>query len=271
MARGVAITLCFIVCGFAAAQSSFMTDPMGPHLNSGRGCTVCHTVHSPTIYDKDARQRVSPLWGETDLKAYGAGGRAYLTARTPERNGVLVCLSCHDGNYAPRAIMKGRIYESLPNAYGSYGSVPTLIGSTEVLRGLAFSDHPIGLETQVSCGGAKEWDCRVDKGTIVMDGPNSAKFVSAYGFFRKPHPYEGREVVVCTTCHNPHSRNAVAITKESESRAFHPGIYATISFLRAPYAATHASVSSNLSAQFCRQCHADLSNEMNGSSSGTVI
>ena len=197
--------------------------------------------------------------------------RTYLTARTPERKGILVCLSCHDGNYASKATIKDRIYETLPEGYGNYSSPPTLIDKPSIPFGPDFAEHPEGLDTQIGCGGAKEWDCTEKSGVIVMDGPNSARFASNYGYFNKPHRYEGKEVVVCTTCHDPHSQNMIRVTKQTESRAFRPGTYATSFFLRAPYAPDSASMMSNLSAQYCRQCHADLSNEMNGSTSGTVM
>jgi len=260
-----------IMAGVATAQSGLRTDVMGPHANFGRGCSACHAPHNAGIRAEDARLSNAPLWGDGGTSTYGAGLRTYLTAKTPERNGILICLSCHDGNYASKATMKDRIYETLPESYGNYSSIPTLTERPSALFGPDFAEHPVGLDTQIGCGGAGEWDCTMEKGVMVMDGPNSARFASNYGFFNKPHPYEGKEVVVCTTCHNPHSQNLIIVTKQTESRAFRPGVYATNSFLRVPYSPDSASMMSNLSAQYCRQCHADMSNEMNGSTSGTVM
>lgn len=194
-----------------------------------------------------------------------------MTAKTPERAGILLCLSCHDGNYASKATMQDRIYEALPDNYGEHKSIPTFSDRRDVPLGPDFTQHPVGIDIQMGCGGPTEWDCSMSNGVLVMDGPKSAMFASNYGFFNKPHPYEGKEVVVCTTCHDPHSENAIMISEKTGSRTFRPGVYPTMSFLRAPYVSNNASRSSNLSAQYCRQCHADLSNEMNGSTSGTAM
>jgi hypothetical protein len=103
-----------------------------------------------------------------------------------------------------------------------------------------------------------------------MTGANASKFVANYGFFIQPGNYRNTAVVVCTTCHNPHSMNVVTITRESTS-GLPPGNYATMFFLRAPYNPNDPNPLSNQSAQFCRQCHADLSNEMAGSTAKTVF
>ncbi|HZC22581.1 MAG TPA: hypothetical protein VE866_04520 [Candidatus Binatia bacterium] len=239
---------------------------MGPHVNFGRGCSSCHTPHSATV-----RNSVNaPLWGEDVTSTYGAGVRTQARAKTPEDQGVLMCLSCHDGNYAPKAMMKDAIYETLPESYGHVDSVPTFADKPSVTFGPDLANHPIGLGTQVGCGGSLDWDCSMKNGVITMDGSKSAKFAANYGFFNKPHAYEGKEVVVCTTCHNPHSQNATSVTKASS--AYTAGDYSTRFFLRAPYDPDGGtSKTSNLSAQYCRQCHADMSNEMNGGSIGTTM
>jgi hypothetical protein len=77
-------------------------------------------------------------------------------------------------------------------------------------------------------------------------------------------------VVVCTTCHNPHLMNVVTVTSTSMS-GLPAGTYATMLFLRAPYNPASGTVDSNQTAQFCRQCHAAESNEMNGSTAGTTL
>ena len=77
-------------------------------------------------------------------------------------------------------------------------------------------------------------------------------------------------MVVCTTCHEPHVMNVVTVTKNSTS-GLPAGNYATMFFLRAPYNPNDTNPLSNQNSQFCRQCHADKSNEMNGSTAGTVL
>lgn len=271
MNRTMAVASLLIVSGTAFAQSASRLDVMGPHTNFGRGCSACHSMHDGDLVGKSASLNNPPLWGESGLNLYGAGIRSYLTAKTPERNGILNCLSCHDGNYASKATMKNRIFEPLPEAYGRYSSPPTFIEESSAVSGLDFSEHPVGLDTQMGCGEPTEWDCTVTSSGVVMDGPYSGRFAAAYGLFNEPHLYEGKEVLVCTTCHNPHSQNVIGVTEQTESKAFPRGTYPTTFFLRAPYTPASASVTSNLNAQYCRQCHADLSNEMNGGTFGTAL
>ena len=64
--------------------------------------------------------------------------------------------------------------------------------------------------------------------------------------------------------------NVVTIGRNSNS-GLPPGTYATTFFLRAPYNPNDTNPMSNQTAQFCRQCHADKSNEMNGSTAGRVL
>jgi len=37
---------------------------------------------------------------------------------------MLTCLTCHDGNYASGAMMKNKLYETLPSTYGSASTIP---------------------------------------------------------------------------------------------------------------------------------------------------
>jgi hypothetical protein len=103
-----------------------------------------------------------------------------------------------------------------------------------------------------------------------MNGAASSQFVANYGFFMKPGNYNRSAVIVCTTCHDPHSMNVVKINNKEDS-GLPAGTYATMFFLRAPYNPNNTNPLSNQTAQFCRQCHADKSNEMNGSSAKTVF
>jgi hypothetical protein len=193
-----------------------------------------------------------------------------MSAGTPDVLGMLVCLSCHDGNYATNSMMKDKLYESLPATYGTGNTIPTLLGKNPSGAGNYTNEHPVGLAAKINCGGAANWDCVQANGAIRMSGPNSSRFVRNYGFFVEPGSYNGSAVVLCTTCHNPHSMNAVTVTTGSTS-GLPPGTYATMFFLRAPYNPNDSNPMSNQTAQFCRQCHADKSNEMNGSTAATVF
>jgi hypothetical protein len=268
---------------FAAAQiASTRTDVLGAHLNYGRGCTACHAPHSGAYGNGNARALDSgtgdiALWGEDASGLYGktiatGGGKfvevlpSSLSASTPDAEGMLSCLTCHDGNYASRKGMRDSVYEALPATYGTAAAVPTLLGTNENY----LNQHPMGLSVRLNCGGASNWDCSEVNGQIVMKGAKSSRFVASYGFFVKPGVYNNAAVVVCTTCHDPHSMNVVLIGSGSAS-GLPRGACATMFFLRGPYNPADPNPQSNQTAQFCRQCHADLSNEMNGSTAGTVF
>jgi hypothetical protein len=282
--------IAFALLGFsiiAAAQITTPgTDVLGAHLNYGRGCTACHSPHSGASGNGKARSldassaRNPILWGEDVTGLYGrtittGGGKfvevlpASMSANTPDVAGMLTCLSCHDGNFAPAAMMKNSVYETLPSTYGSRSQIPTLIGSNGITAGSFVSEHPMGLNANIRCGGSG-WDCAEINGAISMRGANSSHFVSSYGFFVKPGVYNNRSVIVCTTCHDPHVMNVVKVTQNSNS-GLPPGNYATMFFLRAPYNPSDTNPMSNQTAQFCRQCHGDKSNEMNGSTAGTTF
>ena len=156
--------------GFAHAQigAAPATDVLGAHLNYGRGCAACHAPHSGA-YGNGAARHTDPtagqsiLWGQDVESLYGqqitsAGGTienlpTNMTAGTPDINGLLTCLSCHDGNYAKGAMMKNQIYETLPPTYGTWNTVPTLIGINEAGTGTYLADHPVGLNAVIGCGG----------------------------------------------------------------------------------------------------------------------
>jgi len=282
----LALSLASISTLAVAQMSTANTDVLGAHLNYGRGCTACHSPHSGASGNGNARSldlsaaRGPVLWGEDVTSLYGktitsGGGKfvevlpASMSANTPDVAGLLTCLSCHDGNFAPAAMMKNKIYEALPSSYGSRAQIPTLIGNSVISGGSYISEHPMGLNATLNCGGGR-WDCAEVNGAISMRGANSSHFVTSYGFFVKPGVYNNRAVIVCTTCHDPHVMNVVKVTQSSNS-GLPPGNYATMFFLRAPYNPGNTNPMSNQTAQFCRQCHGDKSNEMNGSSAGTVF
>ena len=279
--------LSLICAGSAAAQQiASTTDVLGAHLNYGRGCTACHAPHSGSAGNGGSRSSssssgVTALWGEDASTLYGktivtGGGKfvevlpSSMSANTPDVAGMITCLSCHDGNYAENAMMRNRVYESLTSTYGSANSVPTLFGGSGGSAGSYINQHPMGLTAAVSCGGSKGWDCAESNGVISMQGEHASRFVSNYGFFVKLGSYNNTAVVVCTTCHDPHAMSVVTIGKGSNS-GLPPGTYTTMFFLRAPYNPNDTNPQSNQNAQFCRQCHADKSNEMNGSTAGTVF
>jgi cytochrome c553 len=288
MRRILCVVIVFLTgMGFAAGQiTTETTDVLGAHLNYGRGCSACHAPHSGAGGNGSTRFAAqngnqSMLWGEDVSGLLGktittGGGKfvevlpASMLAGTPDVAGMLTCLSCHDGNYAQSAMMRNKLYETLPSAYSASASAPTLFGGNGSGMGSYVNQHPMGLNAVVSCGGPAGWDCSESSGVIRMQGAHSGRFVSNYGFFVKLGSYNNTAVVVCTTCHDPHAMSVVTIDKNSNS-GLPAGTYATMFFLRAPYNLNDRNPLSNQSAQFCRQCHADKSNEMNGSTATTIL
>jgi hypothetical protein len=194
-----------------------------------------------------------------------------LSTGTPDVSGVLMCLSCHDGNYATGAMMKNAIYESVPmSTYGS-NPIPTLMGNEAGLgAGNYLANHPVGLNATVSCGGSHNWDCTETNGAISMNGPNSSQFVKNYGFFVSLSAYNNTAVVTCTSCHNQHSMGIVPVTNGATS-GLPTGSYLTMFFVRAPYnGANSTNTASNQNSQFCRECHGGEANEANGGASITT-
>jgi hypothetical protein len=289
MKRNLLIATMFMAAAsFAVAQIQLPTsDVLGAHLNYGRGCAGCHAPHTGAYGNgaaktPDANSGNSILWGEDVASLFGktltfAGNTSEtlptsMEATTPDVNGLLTCLSCHDGNYAKGAMMKGTIYETLPSTYGTYNTIPTLLGNNATGVGNNLNDHPVGLNAKVSCGGQYNWDCTETAGTIIMNGPNSSQFVKNYGFFVSLSAYNGTAVVTCTSCHNQHLMNVVnvgPITTNSSTGGISgsgqpAGFYATMFFIRGPYNPASGSAGSNQTAQFCRQCHGGEANESNG-------
>ena len=295
MKRIFSIAIMFLTAaGFAAAQIQPVTsDVLGAHLNYGRGCAACHAPHSG-VYGNGNAATADPtsgnvaLWGEDVGSLYtktivsgstnGTTGvneilPASMSASTPDVGGLLTCLSCHDGNYAEGAMMKNQIYETLPSTYGTANTIHTLLGNDGTTKGNYLNDHPVGLNAVITCvppsAGGHDWDCTNSGGKITMNGTYSSQFVTNYGYFVKPGNYNNTSaVVLCTTCHNQHVMNVVSVTTGATS-GLPSGNYATMFFLRGPY--NPWDTASNQTAQFCRQCHGGESNEMNGSTAGTVF
>jgi hypothetical protein len=192
-----------------------------------------------------------------------------MHASTPDVEGLLACLSCHDGNYGSNTMMQNRVYEALPATFGTRNAIPTLLGGGSSENSY-LNEHPVGLGVAIQCGSGMGWDCSIVNGEIQMTGPNARRFVRNYGFFIKPGVYNNRPVVLCTTCHNEHDMNTVTVERGMQS-GLPPGEYPTMFFLRGPYNPRDTEPESNQTSQFCRQCHADLSNEMKGSSAGTTF
>lgn len=253
------------------------TDVLGAHLGYGRGCVMCHAPHSGpagnNVAVNDAQageyalwgQDLTPLYGQT-LTFSGDGAATYavtlpakgsITSAHDANTIILFCLSCHDGNLAKPAMMKGVTVETLPIVGGT---APTFLGadgtgSTNMYQ----NDHPVGGAAIVACGGTYNWDCTGGNTTAIsMNGPNSSVFANTnYGFAVSLATFGTvKTAVTCTSCHDQHSQNVYAGTMGGVK-----GTYKTMFFLRGYY---NPTTGGNSTAQFCRQCHGGEANEMKG-------
>ena len=284
MKKVLLVSLMILAVGmFAVAQIGQPTsDVLGAHLNYGRGCAACHAPHSGALGNGIATsdpntgndalwgQNVQPLFGQTFQTGGTTRGSYALTfpatwnTGDPVTENTMTCLSCHDGNLATGAMMKNQVYETLPATYGT-NPIPTLLGNNGAGQIADYlNDHPVGDNATVGCGGQYNWDCTIAaNGTILMNGPNSAAFVTNYGFFVSTVAYNNLPTVQCTTCHNQHLMNTVKVTNGPKS-GLPSGYYKTMFFIRAPYNPASGTAGSNQTAQFCRQCHGGEGNESNG-------
>jgi hypothetical protein len=287
------VMLVFAFAGFMMAQNwSSPVDVLGAHNNQGRGCAGCHAPHSGSFGSghgggADAGsyalwgQDASPLYGKTI--AFGDNGTytetlpASISTGSTEVGGILLCLSCHDGNVTQSNMMTNQSYEQriglLTNT--TYGSkpIPTLLGNDGTTAGNYTNDHPVGQLADISTGSGLVFD-----GTkmSVTAGTPYAQFVANYGYpalapGKWSQPYGvttgGKPYVVCTTCHNQHVMTVYTSSAASPIVGDGGGkYYATFFFVNGPYnpnLQTYAQTSAPSTTQFCRQCHFGESNEGN--------
>ena len=94
------------------------------------------------------------------------GGATYVTtlphvgqffAVPEEITGIMMCLSCHDGNIAKGAMMTNKSYEQAAGLLpaGLYGpnAIPTLLGNDGTTAGNYYNDHPVGPQATLGAVG----------------------------------------------------------------------------------------------------------------------
>jgi hypothetical protein len=325
------ITMVLLLAAFAMAQTytsgSGITgvDKLGAHQNGGRGCTGCHAPHSGAFgaggnavtgqtVDKTNAGNYA-LWGQDlgPLYGYGlnqgdnttvAGHNSFQTtlpassqfASMPEEiTGIMMCLSCHDGNIAKGAMMTNKSYEQAagllpPGIYGP-NAIPTLLGSDGTTAGNYYNDHPVGPQATLKAVGVDAnfvytvggctWhgvasDCLKIAGTAT----NYQAFANHYGApniisnghgspVALPDNIPGDAYLLCTTCHTPHSMYTASANADAPIAEAPNGTYRTFFFVAAPYnpGAKPSARQASSATQFCRQCHfqgADGANEASG-------
>jgi len=285
------------VAVFAAAQVTSPTaDVLGAHNVYGRGCIACHAPHSGAAGNGGNQTATSgnfALWGEDMSPLYGQtlgfgnGGTYavtlpnYVTGSYPASPSdgffsIITCLSCHDGNLAKVAMMKGTTVETVNIGTASFNP-PTLLGNDGTTLGNYMNDHPVGPSANPGCGGPYNWDCTINaNGSISFTGPNGAQFIKDYydvtsgsgpiaNLVLVPGSTSGfggsltsNSWLKCTTCHDQHDM-LYFNTAASGPAVIKP----TFFFVRGWYNPGN-SATSNSAAQFCRSCHGGESNEMHG-------
>jgi len=326
MKRTLLVSLCVVaLVGFAMAQNPTYTggaqgiqgvDKLGAHQNGGRGCVGCHAPHSGARGNggnavtgsaavSDPNTGNYALWGEdlgplySQTLAFGDEGSYPITLPADSitnetlTTGVMMCLSCHDGNLAKGAMMTNQSWEQstglLPASYGTH-PIPTLLGNDGTKAGNYENDHPIGPSANLKAVGLSDSTASpaVARVQYVVGGctshgtaidcvlPNSADtdyiaFYNHYGAFNVtgtsttyksggrvsplvlPSGSADDAYLVCTTCHTPHSMYTFSGTAGGVK-----GTYPTYFFVAAPYnpgaPVTNPNTASSAT-QFCRQCH----------------
>jgi hypothetical protein len=307
-----------IIAGLAAAQTYTEgkglvgIDKLGAHQNGGRGCVGCHAPHSgargnggTTTAITDSTTGDETLWGQDMGPLYGkviATGNtgsydvtlpANSTADEAQTTGIMMCLSCHDGNVAKGAMMTNKAYEQsaglLPPGYGPQ-PIPTLLGNDGTAAGNYKNDHPIGPKATMQAVGVASRLQLTVCGTTACLQPKTTDtaymaFYNHYGAFNVSMKdsnngfYSGGRAqpvvipsgattpntayVVCTTCHTPHSMytfsgNVRNQDADPATTGIQSGTYPTYFFIAAPYnpgAPIPDGTKASSATQFCRQCH----------------
>jgi len=319
----VVIATILFLAAFATAQTytsgSGITgvDKLGAHQNGGRGCTGCHAPHSGAfgaggnaitgqVVDTDNAGNAD-LWGQDLGPLYGVtlnqgdnvnGGTQFVTDlpassdffNEPEEiPGIMMCLSCHDGNIAKGAMMTNKSYEKetglLPAGIYGPNAIPTLLGNDGTTAGNYYNDHPIGpqatlgavrVSSKLVLSTCSFGPCLKDAGT----DPAFTTFVTHYGLpsitsnghsspVAMPNTTPANAYLLCITCHTPHSMYIASANADAPINGAAKGTYPSYFFIAAPYnPGSHPTPQQASSAtQFCRQCHysgAGGSNEASG-------
>jgi hypothetical protein len=312
--------ICLALASFAMGQNySSPVDVLGAHNNGGRGCAGCHAPHSGAYGSGHAPkgnaadsgnyalwgQDASPLYGQS--LAFGDNGRyvevlpANLTAGTADVGGILLCLSCHDGNLTYNNMMANSVYEMriglITNAAYGGNPIPTLLGKDGTTAGNYYNDHPVGTAATLFSHGAPIMGANV--GVTWNPGANPPTFTvqagSQYDTFIKNYGWPsiapgvwgpqfgvnaGTPYVLCTTCHNQHvmtvytSRPVAGGGSYPTTIGAGPGWYPTFFFVNGPYNPNInnvANANAPSTTQFCRQCHFGESNEANNTNNITTV
>jgi len=315
---GLAVAQDYTTSGLPVTGGITGIDKLGAHENGGRGCTGCHAPHSGgagaggNIGTGTAVDTVNAgndaLWGQDLGPLYGyqlnMGDTGKFIETLPastafavgdeEIRGIMMCLSCHDGNIAKGAMMQNKSWEQaaglLPT--GIYGSkaIPTLLGNDGTAAGNYNNDHPVGQMATLKAVGVSSrftvTTCGTAPSTYACLTTADAAYLEFMGNYGAPQLIPGRAsfivipsgattadtaYVVCTTCHTPHSMYTFSAgnTPGTKIAGKTSGVLPSYFFINAPYnpGSAPAATQASSATQFCRQCHfsgAGGSNEASG-------
>jgi len=306
MKKAMFILLCVaIFASLAMAQVTFTqgtspmgskpVDKLGAHENGGRGCVGCHAPHSGaggnggnvgtgTVVDPNTGndalfgQDMGPLYGITLAMGDNGSYTTTLPAVTAfavgdeEIRGIMMCLSCHDGNIAKGAMMTNQSWEQkmslLPATYGTK-PIPTLLGNDGTTAGNYNNDHPVGPQATLGAVGVAS-RFTVTGGKYTTADAQYLEFITNYGaptFFGRTPPVlptgfvDGsaptNAYIVCTTCHTPHSMYTASASSSNKIAGLSAGVFPSFFFIAAPYnpGSQPTAAQASSATQFCRQCH----------------
>jgi hypothetical protein len=230
------------------------------------------------------------LYGQT--LAFGDNGmyqevlptQASFAVGNEEIRGIMMCLSCHDGNIAKGAMMQNKSWEQanglLPAGLYGPNAIPTLLGNDGTAAGNYNNDHPVGTQATLgalgtasnftyTAGGCTSHGQPIDCLKVAATATKYQAFMANYGAPNiisnghgtpvvLPDTNPANAYVVCTTCHTPHSMyvysdNADARIAGGTSTRTFPSYF----FIAAPYNPGSKPTMNQASSatQFCRQCH----------------
>lgn len=158
MRRLKVVVLAFVVSQLWAQADRALAgfNILGPHQNGGKGCVGCHTAHRGGA---GAEGMEDELWGDGSGPVYQMADGAELAVPAEHSSaepatGVMLCVSCHDGQLAKAAMVAPQTYEQaleLAPAEALRVEIPTL---REEQNGQPKkSEHPVGPSANLAAVG----------------------------------------------------------------------------------------------------------------------